>query len=625
MDTFINLFIASFLVLLPFLIYNVFADIISKKKKIPVKTRKYIDISLFFSLFYLQLFLIYKKQDITDSIRYLTESVNIKFILVSCLISFFILLGHFIFKKKAGTFDVNFKRIPVYIIVSLLVFFFLMNTSFVVINMYGIISTEQIIYHIMLTQEGANYSIINKAAAVVFPQTFISLILSLYILSVKINLEIRKRKKEIFIPFAKFRKISVFFAVLLPVAGLVYMVNILELPQYIKINNKNPSGFYEENYIFPKQVKIDFPERKRNLMVILVESLETGFLTINDGGAFTEDLMPEIASLAKDNINFSINEEIGGPVQLFGAEWTIAGTAAYYSGLPFAIRFFSLKEWNNYGFTGDEFLPGACSLGDILYDAGYKSYYFYGSEVEFGGTDKYFKTHKNTVFYDYTYFQNNKYIPDDYRVWWGIEDRKLYELAKIKISELSREEPFFVTLSTLDTHPTEGYLDEQAERLYNSQFKNVIRDMSRQLYAFIDWLKQQDFYENTTIVILGDHLYQDTTFFPDNFKMKKLSPNYNSRYFTGNTLKSNNRYPINIFINSLLDSSKVKNRAFSHFDMLPVIIESVGGIINAEGLALGRSMTKGTTLIEKYGEAQMNRQLRLKSNLYDSLWKKSNK
>jgi hypothetical protein len=120
---------------------------------------------------------------------------------------------------------------------------------------------------------------------------------------------------------------------------------------------------------------------------------------------------------------------------------------------------------------------------------------------------------------------------------------------------------------------------------------------------------------------LGDHLYQDSSFFPENFRIQKLSYRYEKRYFIGDNTKSYNRFPLNIFINSLLPKDKVKNRTFSHFDMLPVLIESIGGYFDAEGLALGRSINASRgTLIERYGESYMNKELRRTSKRYNSFW-----
>jgi phosphoglycerol transferase len=304
-----------------------------------------------------------------------------------------------------------------------------------------------------------------------------------------------------------------------------------------------------------------------------------------------------------NNINFSSNTGIGGAVQLSGTGWTVAAIVSYYCGVPLVLN------PNITGFGGNdygvlfEFLPGAYGIGDILNKAGYKNYFILGSDIEYGGRDKFFKSHKDTIIFDYHYFHDNNYIPDNYKVWWGIEDRKLYQFAKNKIAEITQEEPFFITILTADSHFTGGYLDEQAEIVFDSQYKNVLRDMSKQLYAFLEWLCLQPFYESTTVVILGDHLYMDSSFFLKDFRGE--------------------RYPINIFINSVLPQSETKRRVLSHFDILPLLVESIGGSYNADGLALGRSLNvpEGkSTLIEKYGVRSMNEQLGHPSKLYNSLW-----
>jgi phosphoglycerol transferase len=262
-------------------------------------------------------------------------------------------------------------------------------------------------------------------------------------------------------------------------------------------------------------------------------------------------------------------------------------------------------DGNSYGDFLKNFLPGASGVGDILRKAGYKNYFILGSEIEFGGRDKYFKTHKDTVIYDYHYFIENNYIPKDYKVWWGFEDRKLYDFAKEKILEIAVDEPFFITLLTADTHPPDGYLDANAAKIFDSQYKNVLFDTDTQLFNFWEWLAEQPFYENTTIVVLGDYLYMDAAVFPDSFDEQ-----------------TSNRFPVNIFINSLLNSEHTKNRIFSHFDIFPALIDSIGGVYDAKGLALGRSMNKGeATLLESLDVDYVNDALRQKSEYYNMLWR----
>lgn len=574
--------------------------------------------TVFFSLLYLFLFSLYKSEMPVSALNYLAHLFNIKFLTASYIISFIVLLIYTQFKKRNITFAYGFNKIPKYIFISLWVFLFLVNTSFEFTRIYGIVPIEQFVFHLALPRAGANFSMVKQLFIKPFFNTVFMSIFSLYILSAKIDVG----KYAIFIPFSKHKKVFLFFTAFLPAFGIMYAVTIIGLPQYIFRTIENPSTFYEEHYIPPNNVEIAFPAKKRNLIVIIIESLETGFLTKENGGAFTEDLIPEITELAKKNINFSGNNGIGGAVQLYGTEWTIAGITAYYSGIPLALPFFNQTDWNNYGQMGDKFLPGASGIGDILHTAGYNSYFFLGSDIAFGGRDKYFKTHKDTAIFDYNYFKKNNFIPRDYNVWWGIEDRKLYQFAKDMILDISEKEPFFITLLTADTHPSGGYLDKEAEMIFDSQYKNVLRDTSKQLSAFVVWLKEQDFYENTTIVILGDHLYQDSSVFPEEFKIQKLASKYERDYLLGNSDDTYNRYPLNIFINSLLNPNSVKGRRVSHFDIFPTLIESIGGVFNSKGLGLGRSLYSegGETLVEIYGGIALNEYLQHKSEYYNALW-----
>jgi phosphoglycerol transferase len=558
-----------------------------------IRIKQYTEIAVFFSLLYLLLLSLYKFDPPADILK-LLQSFNIKFIAASCFISSVIVFMHAQFKKKNIAFTCELNRIPKYIIIALWVFLLLVYASLAFTQMYGIVPIEQIIFHLALPRTGANFSMVKQLFINPFINALLMLIFFLYVLSAKI----RAGGHTVFIPFSRHRKIFTFITVFLPAAGILYAVFAIGLPQYLLRPFETPSTFYEEQYISPDGAAVTFPEKKRNLIVVIVESLETGFLTTENGGAFAEDVIPEIAELAKNHINFSGDNGIGGAVQLYGTEWTIAGITAYYSGVPLALPF----DGNSYGWFVDEFLPEAFSIGDILHDAGYNGYFFLGSDIAFGGRDRYFKTHKDTVIFDYNYFKDNNFIPKDYGVWWGMEDRKLYRFARDMIPDLAKEEPFFISFLTVDTHPPDGYLDEEAEAVFDSRYKNVLRDASKQLSAFIEWIQEQDFYENTTIAILGDHLYQDSSVFPEG-----------SAY---------DRYPLNIFINSLLNPNAAKGRDFSHFDMLPLLVESIGGAYDTEGLGLGRSLhlTGGETLVEKYGGAALNEQLRRKSKRYNALW-----
>ena len=104
-----------------------------------------------------------------------------------------------------------------------------------------------------------------------------------------------------------------------------------------------------------------------------------------------------------------------------------------------------------------------------------------------------------------------------YLVWWGYEDQKLFEFAKQKVTELAAQpEPFNLTMLTVDTHFEDGYMCEGCPKLYgDDQYSNVMRCSSQQVASFIRWIQQQDFYENTTIVLCGDHPTMDSDYCED--------------------------------------------------------------------------------------------------------------
>lgn len=91
-------------------------------------------------------------------------------------------------------------------------------------------------------------------------------------------------------------------------------------------------------------------------------------------------------------------------------------------------------------------------------------------------------------------------------MYWGHEDKVLYERAKKNLKKLSKEgKPFNLTMLTVDTHFPNGYICDLCENKYDTTYGNAVACADRQVYDFVQWIKKQDFYEDTTIIIAGDH------------------------------------------------------------------------------------------------------------------------
>ena len=396
------------------------------------------------------------------------------------------------------------------------------------------------------------------------------------------------------------------------------------------------SSFIAEEYVSPAKVKLTFPEKKRNLIYIYLESAETSSQDAANGGLMEDNYIPELTQLAKENVSFSQSDRIEGASVAPLCGWTMAGIVAQTAGLP--LKLFKTGDGNfgasSAGYTGDlpddardtaallknqldtgadnvmekysDFLPGAVALGDILKDNGYHNVFMAGSDFVFGGRTNYCKQHGDYEILDYYVAKRRKVIRPGYRVWWGFEDEILYKWARDELTRLHEAgEPFNLSMITVDTHHQDGYVCSLCQQRYDDQYANVWRCASEQAAAFVEWCKQQPFYENTTIIIAGDHCSMDSDFYKE----------YTYDKHDGETL----RKTYNVFINPAVQPVREKNRLFTTLDMFPSTLAALGVTIEGDRLGLGVNLfSDQQTLPEKYGYAYMFEELKKKSLFYDN-------
>ena len=369
------------------------------------------------------------------------------------------------------------------------------------------------------------------------------------------------------------------------------------LPSYI-YGLFNESPLFETYYVDPDTVEITFPEEKRNLIYIYLESMEISYLPRDLGGGVENNLIPELYTLAQENLNFSHNSGVGGFRSVTGTTWTIAAMVAHTAGVP--LKTPPGVAENDYGQNGEGFLPGITSITDILDEAGYYQTLMVGSVASFGGRRQYYTQHGIDRIYDLSTARRDGIVPPDYFVWWGMEDKYLFEYAKQELKDISnQDEPFAFTLLTVDTHHIGGYVCEYCGSNYEEQYENVISCSSRQVLEFVEWIKQQDFYENTTIIITGDH------------------PSMDNGYFSRNVEDGYIRRIYNCFINCPVDTQHSKNRQFSSLDMFPTTLVAIGCTIEGDRLGLGTNLFSGVpTLIESMGYNRFDNLVSMASDYY---------
>ena len=125
-------------------------------------------------------------------------------------------------------------------------------------------------------------------------------------------------------------------------------------------------------------------------------------------------------------------------------------------------------------------------MQDILKQEGYYQAVMFGSDGTYAGREQYYYQHGADVVYDLFTAREDGIIPEDYKVWWGMEDENLYKYAKIKLTEMSQiDQPFAFTMLTVDTHHVNGYKCNICGDRYGEQYENVYACASKQLINFI--------------------------------------------------------------------------------------------------------------------------------------------
>lgn len=399
--------------------------------------------------------------------------------------------------------------------------------------------------------------------------------------------------------FGVFRRHYLRCSAVVLVFALSFSMLSFQVPAYVK-GRMSSSSLYEEYYVDPRSTKLTFPEKKRNLIYIFMESMEMTYQDEANGGGTAQNHTPEMTKLQQENVCFAEPGGTNGAVAATGTTWTMGAIVAQTAGISLNIPVGANAMEDGY----TSFLPGAYSIGQVLEEQGYKQEFLLGSNAVFGGRKTYMKSHGDYAIKDYEYARAKGWIDPDYYVWWGYEDQKLYQFAKKRLTKLAKqEEPFNLTMLTVDTHFTGGCPCELCPSDFgDDQYGNVIACASRQVADFVEWVKQQDFYENTTIVICGDHPTMDDDYVSNTMQ---VSADYERKVYTA-------------IINPAATAQNEHARSFSTMDLYPTTLASLGVKIDGDRLALGTNLfSEQPTLLEQLGRETLDQELNKQSVFYE--------
>ena len=115
----------------------------------------------------------------------------------------------------------------------------------------------------------------------------------------------------------------------------------------------------------------------------------------------------------------------------------------------------------------------------------------------------------------------------------------------------------------------------------------------------MDWLKTQEFYKDTTIVISGDHCTMDN--------------NYIRESYDGSVP----RRVYSCILNSAVAPVREKQRRYYSMDLYPTTLAAMGVQIKGERIGLGTNLfSDKETILEKYGDEKVQEELAKGSSFY---------
>ena len=378
------------------------------------------------------------------------------------------------------------------------------------------------------------------------------------------------------------KALPVLAAVLLA-AGCVNVYQRLHVGEYLR-NIHAQTTLYEDFYTAPDSAAVKAPEKKPNVIWLVLESMEMTYASREAGGIQEKNYMPKLTELAEENISFSDTDRLGGLFSTNNTNWTMAALFAGTSGLPFAFPV-DQNSMNKY----TSFAPEITTMGDILQRDGYRQVFLCGSDGEYGGRALYFRQHGGYEIHDLFAARDKGEIPSDYYVWWGFEDRILFRIAKEELMRLAETgEPFNLTMLTVDAHHLGGFTCEECGTEYEDRTANVIACTDRQVSAFVDWCREQPFWENTVLIITGDHPRMDTS-------------------LVGELIFQERRI-YNCFLNARkTPAGQTTFRTAVMMDLFPTMLSAMGYEIGGDRLGLGTDLFSATpTLAEEMGYEQLN-------------------
>lgn len=220
--------------------------------------------------------------------------------------------------------------------------------------------------------------------------------------------------------------------------------------------------------------------KNMNVIVVLMESMSSDLLDIKENG---QEITPFLNQLKNKSYYFNNFYSAG--------THTNHGVLATLYGLPSMFDRNMMKNVD---------IPLCQGLPNELQRQGYRTMFFMTHEAQYDNMNAFLL--ENGI--DEVYAEEN-YPSEKRRNSFGVADDFLMEYGLNKINEKAKEpQPFFATLLTISNHPPYIVPDEFKNRSKEAQYQ-IVAFADDAIRQFMEGAKEQEWYNNTIFVFLGDH------------------------------------------------------------------------------------------------------------------------
>jgi lipoteichoic acid synthase len=305
----------------------------------------------------------------------------------------------------------------------------------------------------------------------------------------------------------------------------------------------------------------------RHLFVIQVESLQNFAINQSIAG---QELTPNINALLGDSLYFDRMFQQIGAGNTSDAEWLLH-TSLLTRGLDPTVNYLNGTE-----------LP---SLVGLLNDRDYYTTTYHADELKYWNREELYPA----LGFDYAYSLNE--IPNEDVIHIGPSDRVMFQFAEEEIrQQIAEGKKIYANLMTMTSHTPftmpekDEYLElpESYEGSYTGDYLQSIRYADETIGEFIEFLKAEGIYEESIIVINGDHSGLHGT-------PMKVSDNNLMSELLGHQYSLKDRFLLPFIITAPgLFESEVNSNFGGQVDMMPTIMNLMG--ILPEAPMVGHNM-----------------------------------